>query len=155
MTYVPDRLLAYRPLIILPWVTVLCQFLLLQLILPSALYRLSALIISGFFVKEILSWGSQVNEHVDNETKSKVSILVVIYIAEVCIGVLMTLGLVSSSINTALFFTALGIAVNGYRDYVLSGSPFSVSGLSANYMATSLVSYGLLFWAIARAVARY
>lgn len=155
MTYVPDRLLAYRPIIILEWITVLCMFLRIQSVLPSLMYSLCNLIIDGILIKEYLSWGSQVKEHVDDETKPKVAIIVGIFIAIICIGVLASLGIMRMSINAALILTAFYIVANGYRDNVLSGSPFSVSGLSVNYMAVSLVQVGLLFWAIARAVVRY
>lgn len=155
MTCVPRHLLAYRPIIILDWITVLCMFLGILLNLPSLMYNFCLLIIYFLFIKENLSWGSQVNEHLDDDRKQNVWVIVAIGIATICLNVLIVFGFVKWSINLLLFSTALGIIVNGYRDNLLSGSPFSVSGLSANYLATTLVSYGLLFWAIARAVARY
>lgn len=155
MTYVPDRLLAYRPLIILGWIDVLALFLQLQFNLPNTLNVGFHLVIHGLIFMENIRWGAQVCEFVEADKKTAVYAIVVVCNASFVVVFLNLIGLVDISITGMLFLTVFFIIFNGYRDNLLSGSPFPMSGLSANYLATTLVSYGLLFWAIARAVARY
>ena len=78
MTYVPDRLLAYRPLMILGWIYVLALFLQLQFNLPNALNVGFHLVIYGLFFMENIRWGAQVCEFVEADKKTAVYAIVFI-----------------------------------------------------------------------------